>query len=60
MDVYVLGKKKSCCSQLMFVNIQRIKTGNNSTNKREFPLHYAAVGLGMRLPAKSIGYVSYF
>lgn len=55
MDIYVLGKKKSCCSQLMFVNIQRIKTGNNSTNKREFPLHYAAVGSGMILPAKSIG-----
>ena len=36
MDIYFIGKK-SCCCLLMLVNIQSIKTGNNSTNKHELP-----------------------
>jgi len=37
MDIYFFLGKKSCCYQLMLVNIQSIKTGNNSTNKHELP-----------------------
>jgi hypothetical protein len=35
--LYFFLGKKSCCYQLMVVNIQSIKTGNNSTNKHELP-----------------------